>query len=195
MVWRKRAGRIASVFFCKSASRTIFAANLFPVGNKNEPFQIVVNNGQYEFNITPSDAAALDVVHEHDGIHHLLANGRAHRAELIEADYINHNYTIRVDGTKYTVHLNDQYERLIQQLGLTIGGSQKQNTVKAPMPGLVLNVMVSPGQTVHKGDTLLILEAMKMENVIKAIGDGVVKSVAVEKGMAVEKGHLLLEME
>lgn len=130
-----------------------------------------------------------------DGIHHLLANGRAHRAELIEADYFAHTYTIKVDGTKYTIHISDQYERLIKQLGLTVGGSQKQNTVKAPMPGLVLNVMVSPGQAVHKGDTLLILEAMKMENVIKAVGDGVVKSVAVEKGMAVEKGHLLLEME
>lgn len=151
------------------------------MGNKNEPFLIVVNNGQYEFNITPSDAAALDVVHEQNGIHHLLANGRAHRAELIEADYTHHTYIIRVDGTKYTVHINDQYERLSKRLGLTIGGTQKQNAFKAPMPGLVLNVMVSPGQTVHKGDTLLILEAMKMENVIKAIGDGVVKSVAVEK--------------
>ena len=83
----------------------------------------------------------------------------------------------------------------MQKLGLSIGGSQKQNVVKAPMPGLVLSVMVEPGQVVSKGDPLLILEAMKMENVIKAIGDGTVKSVAVEKGAAVEKGHLLLEME
>ncbi len=163
--------------------------------NKNEPFQLNVNNGQYEFNITPEDAAALDVVHEQNGMHHLLADGRAHRAELIEADYYAHTYTIRVDGTKYVVHINDHFERLVKQLGLTVGGSQKQNTVKAPMPGLVLDVHVSPGQQVQKGDTLLILEAMKMENVIKAIGDGTVKSVAVEKGMAVEKGHLLVEME
>lgn len=163
--------------------------------NKNEPFQLSVNGGQYEFNITPEDAAALDIIQETDGLHHLLAKGRAHHAELIHADYEALTYTIRVDGTKYVVHINDHYERLIKQLGLTVGGVQKQNTVKAPMPGLVLNVLVTPGQSVQKGDTLLVLEAMKMENVIKASGDGVVKAVGVEKGMAVEKGHLLVEME
>jgi biotin carboxyl carrier protein len=63
------------------------------------------------------------------------------------------------------------------------------------MPGLVLNVMVEPGQAVSKGDPLLILEAMKMENVLKAASDGVVKVVTVQKGVAVEKGFVLLEME
>ena len=63
------------------------------------------------------------------------------------------------------------------------------------MPGLVLNILVSPGQMVQKGDPLLILEAMKMENVLKAAGEGQVKAVKVQQGMAVDKGQLLLEME
>ena len=63
------------------------------------------------------------------------------------------------------------------------------------MPGLVLDVLVTPGQKVEKGDALLILEAMKMENVIKASGEGVVKSIQVTKGAAVDKGQLLVEME
>ena len=62
------------------------------------------------------------------------------------------------------------------------------------MPGLVLQILVEAGQTVQKGEPLLILEAMKMENVLKASGEGQVKSVNVQKGMAVDKGHLLLEM-
>ena len=63
------------------------------------------------------------------------------------------------------------------------------------MPGLVLSILVEPGQAVQKGDVLLILEAMKMENVLKAAGDGTVKNIAVAKGAAVDKGQLLLEME
>lgn len=160
-----------------------------------EPFRLNVNGGQYEFEYTPADADALDAVGEGENLFHVLADGRSHHVELLEADYAARTYVLRVNGVKYTVHIGDRYERLIRQLGLSVGGSQKQNTVKAPMPGLVLNVHVTPGQTVQKGDPLLILEAMKMENVIKAASDGTIKSVAVQKGAAVEKGHLLVEME
>ncbi|MEZ4891955.1 MAG: acetyl-CoA carboxylase biotin carboxyl carrier protein subunit [Saprospiraceae bacterium] len=76
---------------------------------------------------------------------------------------------------------------------MKIGGSQKANIVKAPMPGMVLNILVEPGQQVTKGDSLLILEAMKMENMIKAAGDGVIKAVHVQTGAAVDKGQLLLK--
>jgi len=75
----------------------------------------------------------------------------------------------------------------------TLTGSKVEN-IKAPMPGLVLEVMVSAGQTVQKGDPVLILEAMKMENVLKAPGDGTVVSVEVSKGNAVEKNAVLIRM-
>jgi biotin carboxyl carrier protein len=61
------------------------------------------------------------------------------------------------------------------------------------MPGLVLKIMVEPGQEVSKGDGLLILEAMKMENIIKAPTDGVVKSIEVEQSNAVEKNQVLIK--
>lgn len=160
-----------------------------------QPFNIAVNGGQHEFAFQPEDAKNLDIVPDGNGAFHILHNGRSYHAELLEANYPLRQFAIRVNGVKYTLHIADQYERLVQQLGLGVGGHQKQNTVKAPMPGLVLNIMVAPGQSVGKGDALLILEAMKMENVIKAASEGKVKSVAVQKGAAVEKGQLLLEME
>ena len=62
------------------------------------------------------------------------------------------------------------------------------------MPGLVLELNVEAGQTIAKGDPLLILEAMKMENVIKSAGEGVVEEILVKKGAAVEKGALLIKL-
>ncbi len=163
--------------------------------DKNDAFRVRVN-GQFEFSTLPDDARALDLIPDGDSGHfHILHNNTSYRAEFLEADPAKRQYVLRINGNKYIVNIADRYERLVQQLGLSIGGTQKMNTVKAPMPGLVLDILVEPGQTVQKGDPLLLLEAMKMENVLKAAGEGVVKSVAVQKGAAVDKGQLLLEME
>ena len=70
----------------------------------------------------------------------------------------------------------------------------KANVVKAPMPGLVLRIIAKEGDTVKKGDGILVLEAMKMENVIKADGDGTIKRICVSEKQAVEKNTLLVEL-
>ena len=80
-------------------------------------------------------------------------------------------------------------------MGLSAIVAHKISNIKAPMPGLVLDIMIKPGQTIEKGTPLLILEAMKMENVLKSEGDGVVKSIEVIKTQAVDKGQILIEME
>lgn len=161
---------------------------------KNEPFSLSVN-GLHEFAAQPADAFDLDLIPTGDGTFHVLKDGQAHHAELVSADHAARAYTFRIAGNIYEVKIADHYERLVQQLGLTVGGQQKMNAVKAPMPGLVLNILVEPGQAVQKGDALLILEAMKMENVLKATADATVKAIRVERGAAVDKGQLLLEME
>ena len=76
-----------------------------------------------------------------------------------------------------------------------MGGAneKKLNEIKAPMPGLILDIKVEVGQEVKKGDPILILEAMKMENILKSPGDGIVKAIKVKVKDNVEKGQLLLE--
>lgn len=160
----------------------------------NEPFRLSVN-GTYEFEAQPEAAKLLDAIPDGTKAFHVLQGGKAYHAEFIDADYGTRTFTIRIDGNTYAVKISDHYERLVQQLGLSVGGTQKMNSVKAPMPGLVLQILVEPGQTVQKGDPLIILEAMKMENVIKAVGEGQVKAVHVQKGAAVDKGALLIELE
>lgn len=79
-------------------------------------------------------------------------------------------------------------------MGLDVSKMQKVEPIKAPMPGLILKVLVTEGQAIKKGEPVLILEAMKMENVFKAPGDAVVKAIKIEERQAVEKGEVLIEL-
>lgn len=159
-----------------------------------KPFKATVNE-QVELNVLPADAQKLDIIPLGNGVFHLLKNEKAYRAELIHADYTAKTFTLAINGNRYRVALGDRYDQLVKSLGLDKNSAQKLNNLKAPMPGLVLEVSVEVGQMVAKGDKVLILEAMKMENVLKSPGEGKVKAIKISKGQAVEKGQVLLEFE
>lgn len=113
-------------------------------------------------------------------------------------------YKVNVNGTNYEIVLEVINENEIsmptptattpiaQSLPSTSASSEK---IISPMPGNILSVNVSAGDTIKKGDVLMILEAMKMENEIMASRDGKVTSVAITKGTHVESGTLLCEIE
>jgi len=126
---------------------------------------------------------------------HVLHNNQNFEVKVLSFSTVDKTATIEVDGEKFQIKIEDEYDQLVKKMGLSVGGSKKLKNIKAPMPGLVLDVLVESGQTINKGDQLLILEAMKMENVLKAAGDGVVKSIEIKKGNTVEKGQILVEME
>ena len=73
----------------------------------------------------------------------------------------------------------------------TVSGSDGANKVTAPMPGTILDVKVSVGQSIKKGDVICVLEAMKMENDIPAPCDGVVASIKVQKGSSVNAADVI----
>lgn len=127
--------------------------------------------------------------------YHIISEERSFHATLEKVDYLAKSFVFKINGGRYEVKIADQFDQTINRLGLTAHASTKFKDVKAPMPGLVLEVMVELGQSVSKGDSLLILEAMKMENVLKSPGAGVVKAIKVAKGAAVNKNQILLEME
>jgi biotin carboxyl carrier protein len=156
------------------------------------PYQITVNDTP--LSILPDEADNLDIVSLGDNAFHILKNNKAYKAEIKSVDYKSKTFVFNINGTPYTAKISDKYDRLIDQLGMNVAVGQKAGDIKAPMPGMVLEVAVTVGQAVEKGDKILILEAMKMENVIKAAGDGVVKAILVSKGTAVEKGQVLIEM-
>lgn len=158
--------------------------------------KVIIGNHTYRIegqNIDGKDAE-LDLLSVGKGGFHIIRDGRSYTAEVLAADAQAKSFTIRVNGNEYDVAVHDHFDELLEKMGLqSLSGSKVEN-IKAPMPGLVLEVMVSAGQTVQKGDPVLILEAMKMENVLKAPGDGTVVSVEVSKGNAVEKNAILVRM-
>ena len=135
--------------------------------------------------------APLDLVRTGPSTFSLVHNGRSHRVLVLKEDREHNTVRMRIGGHTYTVKLQDEQSRLMKTLGLD-KAAQKVTDIKAPMPGLVLNILVKPGDAVKRNDPVLVLEAMKMENVIKAPGDALVAAVPAEKGKAVEKGQLLV---
>ena len=100
-----------------------------------------------------------------------------------------------VNSNTYQVKIANKLDQLISKMGFSIGTNKQINKIKAPMPGLILDVMAKEGQVVKEDDALLILEAMKMENVIISQREGIIKTIAVKKGDAVDKNNLLIEFE
>lgn len=101
------------------------------------------------------------------------------------------------DGAKRWVTVNGQTFMLTQSSGATRrdAGHDHASELAAPMPGQVRSVNVSEGDAVTKGQTLLVLEAMKMEIRIQASRDGVVKKLLVKQGQTVEREQILVEIE
>ncbi len=147
------------------------------------------------FDLNETSVGNLDAVSVGNSEFHVLKDNRSYRAEITQSDFLSKNYTVKVNGNTYEVNLADSLDLLIKEMGFEVGAAKQVNAIKAPMPGLVLEISVEIGQEVQEGDNLLILEAMKMENSFSSPRAGIIKSIAVNKGQAVDKGQLLIEFE
>ena len=124
---------------------------------------------------------------------HLIQGSRSLEAELLAVDLETKTIQIRLGHKTTTILLKDRFDLLLEKMGMNAAGSGSLKEIKAPMPGLILDLKVAPGDIVKKGDVVLILEAMKMENSIKSPGDGVVKEVKVSLKQSVEKNQVLIQ--
>lgn len=116
------------------------------------------------------------------------------RSFEIEVDHAEDEYRVLVDGRSYRVHFVDERRTRVggAQPGLELQGRQK---ISVPMPGKVIAVLVTEGDTVEKGQGLVIVEAMKMENEVRSPIAGEIKEIKVKPGDAVEAGAVLLIVE
>lgn len=160
-------------------------------------------NGKYEFSVDHQDGQLLlngapvswDMQQGPNGLISILYNGRSYTAIVEKTDFANKELTLRIDGQPHKIAIREQIDLLLASMGLDLKAMKKVEPVKAPMPGMVLKVLVEPGQQIVKGDGLLVLEAMKMENILKASANATVKGIRVQERTAVEKGAVLIDLE
>ena len=160
----------------------------------NNNYKLSVNNSN-SFEFTESDLEKLDAVRIEKSKFHILNDSKPYQVEIISTDFIAKKYTVKVNNNTYEVAISNPLDELIKSMGIERGKTKVVNAIKAPMPGLILEISVEVGQSVKENDPLLILEAMKMENSFLSPRDGIIKSIAVVKGNAVDKGQLLIEFE
>ncbi|MBN2669917.1 MAG: acetyl-CoA carboxylase biotin carboxyl carrier protein subunit [Bacteroidales bacterium] len=132
---------------------------------------------------------------QNDNEYHLIYNHQSYILEVDTFDQEQNLIILKINNEKIECQVSDDIDILLKQLGMDKLSSKKVNDIKAPMPGMVLDVLVDVGQTVKKGDTLVVLEAMKMENNIKSPIDGKVVQIACKASKAVEKNDLLVVFE
>ncbi len=135
---------------------------------------------------------SLDMIQIKEGSFNIIKDDKSYDVEVVKADYTEKTFVIMINGTTYQLSAKDKFDLLLKDLGFENLSTLKVSEIKAPMPGLVLDILVKVGEEVKKGDPLMILEAMKMENILKSTTDGIIKKINVEKKQAVEKGQVLI---
>jgi biotin carboxyl carrier protein len=161
-------------------------------GNKEFKTELKKDNNSLTGTLNGADFAA-DIIKVREGVYHLLKDNVSYNLEVVRHVPEEKKLFVKINNTPYTLDIKDKYDDLLHSLGLDSLASKKVNDIKAPMPGMVLNILVAEGQEVKKGDGLIVLEAMKMENILKSPTDGVIRKIAINKGVAVEKNQLLIQ--
>ncbi|MFA0962564.1 biotin/lipoyl-containing protein [Roseivirga sp. BDSF3-8] len=138
-------------------------------------------------------AVELDLLENGPGNYHIVYGTKSYNAEIVSTDWQEKKIILKINGQKLEADLKDDTDLLLERLGMDMSVANLINDLKAPMPGLILDILVEPGQEIKKDDPLIVLEAMKMENVIKSPGEAVVSAIKVKKGESVEKNQLLIQ--
>mgnify|MGYP000241524216 CR=1 FL=1 len=160
--------------------------------------QIEVNNSNFEIHQV-ADRIMLnesnldyDIITLPNGDYHMTLDNKSYTINVLFKDTSTGNLTLLINGRTVNATLQNKLAKLLKSMGME-SGKRKLKELKAPMPGLVLNVLVKAGEEVSEGQEIIILEAMKMENAIKSPQDGIIQSILVQNQDKVEKNQILIE--
>ena len=157
-------------------------------------YEIVVD-GQGAITI---DGEPLNVDMQQSGrldLYSLLIDNKSHEIVVEPDDDVRNRYHVLVAGARHEIEVQNERTRRLASVNRDLGAPAGRMSIKAPIPGLVVKAPVVAGQQVERGETLIILEAMKMENELRAPRAGTVREVRVQAGDQVNLGQLLVIME
>jgi biotin carboxyl carrier protein len=157
--------------------------------NENKKFSIlfkdqvvVVNDLEYRPEITKVDDSAFLVI----------MNNKPYYLSIIKKGKDRRSFQLLVNNRPVSVRINHQSETATSESSAP-GAKRLVEYIKAPMPGLIADILVSDGEDVIDGQPLLILKAMKMENILRAPHDGTIRLVLVENGQKISKDEVLIQ--
>ena len=156
-----------------------------------DQYQIISSKGS-TINLSEIEVEAMDIIKVGKKAYHVIHESKSMEVQILACSIHDKTMRLKIDGAEMNLSLRDHFDRLVEKMGLNERDHHKVENLKAPMPGLVLEVLVGEGQKIDQGQQILILEAMKMENIIKSPIDTRVAALKVKKGDTVEKGQVLL---
>ena len=154
----------------------------------NNPFNIEKADGTL---LIDNDEATYDLLKNGDNGYHLIYNNQSFNIEVLNKDNHSGELTLKINGRVISTQLQNKLADLLKKMGMD-NNKKKLKDLKAPMPGLVLDIMVKEGEEVTEGQELIVLEAMKMENAIKSPQDGIIDKIQIDKQDKIDKNHTLL---
>ena len=157
------------------------------VNGRAEMVQVTGSDGRYRVTVG-EQTIDVDARRPMSGLSSLLVDGVSHVADVAPTE---EGTLVDLDGATYLVEIEEYARHVIRTRGGTSGGGTGQ-TIKAPLPGKVTHVAVAVGDHVNRGDTVVVIEAMKMENEFKAAASGIVTEVRVQAGQSVNSGDILV---
>ena len=168
---------------------------MYSVNVEGKDFQIEFDSTDTSKGKINNNNFELDAVSSQEGIYHLIKDNKSYNIEILNYNKKKKELEILINGNHYNVNVKNDTDLLLAEMGLDNMEDIVEKELNAPMPGLVIEILVKEGDVIKKGDSLLVLEAMKMENTLKSTHDAVVKTIKCIPKQVVEKGAVLLEFE
>ena len=149
----------------------------------NNEYQIKINDNEYNLRIMEMDSRGIEFV----------LDQKYHKVKYLESTTAKMN--VVVDGLPMTLNMHSNFDEIVYKNSGGGGGGDSQLSLKSQIPGKVVSIAVEEGSTVNKGDTVCVLESMKMQVSVKAHKDGTIKSIKIKEGASVAKNDAIADIE
>ncbi len=170
------------------------------INKQHKPTSITLNSVDYTLDWRQIATLAADSNGQSSegGRYSLLIGGKSYEVFARRLSQANEKdgqtYEVLLAGQRFEVTVEDERTRVLAGLtGAKVSSGAAR--IQAPMPGLVVNVLVEQGASVEQGQTVIVLEAMKMENDLVSPIAGIIKEIKIGKGQTVDQGAVLVLVE
>jgi biotin carboxyl carrier protein len=161
-------------------------------------YQTTVNGKTFEIEINQDgkvvvngEEKAVDFRNISESLYSAIIDHASYEVVVEAQEGIHH---VLMLGDLYEVEVLDERQQRLARASAGFGVAQGEISIKSPMPGLIVDVRVAEGVSVEKGQSLIVLESMKMENELKAPRAGTVMRVHVAKGDSVQQNSVLVTL-